>query len=92
MDPLSAGALGVLFLGETLNLTPAHLCFAAVGVTATVVGVVLLSRPQPSAPTTPRIPQLPHATTIARLPAPRPAARVAPEHVPAETAIDQPDR
>jgi len=66
MDPLSACALGVLLLGETLNLTPTHLGLAAAGATATVLGVVLLSRRQPSVPTTPPVPPLPWDTTTAR--------------------------
>jgi len=49
VDPLSAGALGVLILGETLNLTPARLVLAVCGGAATVVGVVLLSRRSPAA-------------------------------------------
>jgi hypothetical protein len=51
VDPLSAGALGVLILGETLNLTPTRLALAVCGGVATVVGVVLLSQRQPSART-----------------------------------------
>jgi hypothetical protein len=44
VDPLSAGALGVLSLGETLDLAPARLALAVCGGVATVLGVVLLSR------------------------------------------------
>jgi drug/metabolite transporter (DMT)-like permease len=44
VDPLSAGALGVLILGETLDLRPAHLTLAVSGGVATVLGVVLLSQ------------------------------------------------
>jgi hypothetical protein len=57
VDPLSAGTLGVLLLGETLNLTPTHLTIAAVGGAATVLGVVLLSQPQPPAQMTPLAPR-----------------------------------
>jgi hypothetical protein len=89
VDPLSAGALGVLLLGETLNLTPTHLTLAAAGAGATVLGVVLLSRPQPSAPTTPPLPQ---DRTTARPPAPARAASIDPRTLRAETVIDQSDR
>ena len=52
VDPLSAGALGVLLLGETLNLTPTHLTAVA---GATGLGVVLLSQPRPP-PDDPAVP------------------------------------
>jgi hypothetical protein len=56
VDPLSAGAVGVLILGETLALTPTHLALAISGGVATVLGVVLLSRRQPPARTTRLLP------------------------------------
>jgi drug/metabolite transporter (DMT)-like permease len=47
VDPLSASALGVLVLGEPLDLTPARATLGALGGAATVLGVVLLSRRPP---------------------------------------------
>jgi hypothetical protein len=75
VDPLSAGALGVLSLGETLDLAPARLALALCGGAATVLGVVLLSRRQPPGSAGGRRHAVTREDTLdrARLPAP-PAA------------------
>ena len=90
VDPLSAGTLGVLLLGETLDLTPTHLTLAVAGGAATGLGVVLLSQPQPPAQMTrpsPPAPLLaPNAATA------RPPARTVPKHVQVRNATDQTDQ
>jgi drug/metabolite transporter (DMT)-like permease len=54
VDPLSATALGVLVLGESLNLSPTRILLATIGGSATVLGVVLLSLRQPDGSGQPR--------------------------------------
>jgi hypothetical protein len=50
VDPLTAVIIGVTVLGETLQLTPARLAIAAVGMVATASGIwALTRRPQPAA-------------------------------------------
>jgi drug/metabolite transporter (DMT)-like permease len=49
VDPLTAGTLGVLVLGEPLSSAPLRLALGVAGAAVTAVGVVLLS-PRPAVP------------------------------------------